>query len=269
MSTSRFTTVLLCAASVLCACTSASVQGVESSWSSSSRSSAAPAAFTSPTGLHIPILVYHRIRVWEGAADTWSAKMSVTPENFEKQMQWLVDKGYTTVSLDTYADIRSGAVKGPSKPVVVTFDDNDITQYDLAVPVMEARHQIGVFYLITNRLSNPNVIEATKAKELSDKGMDIESHTVTHRALPPLPVEEIDKEFVDSRKALEAITGKPVRHVAYPGTAHDEEVRESAKRAGYITGTLMDPRVSTENDDMFKLPRIMMENTTDLARYLP
>lgn len=241
---------------------------VVSTASTASASSTAP-ALVAPTSLRVPILVYHRIRVWDGPKDTWSAKMSVSPASFERQMQWLVDKGYTTISLDTYVDIRSGALPVPAKPVVVTFDDNDMTQYDIAFPIMKARGQIGVFYLVTNRLENPNVIEAIRAKEMADAGMDMQSHTITHRVLTALPVEEVDREFTESRRSLEALLGKPVRHVAYPGTAHNEMVREAAKRAGYATATIMDPRTSTASDDPYKLPRIMMLDDTDLEKLLP
>jgi G:T-mismatch repair DNA endonuclease (very short patch repair protein) len=92
---------------------------------------------------------------------------------------------------------------------------------------------------------------------------------LAHRVLTALPVEELDRDLKESKRILEELTGKPVLHVAYPGTAHNATVREHAAKAGYITGTIMDPRAATEKDDLMKLPRIMMIDSTDLKKVLP
>ncbi len=218
----------------------------------------------------IPILVYHHMRDNAGwAPTTWSAKMSVSPKNFEKQMQWLDDHGYTTVTLDTFVAIMRGETAGPAKPVVITFDDNNATQFTVAFPILQKHHQIAVFYLITNRLDNKSFIVREQVKQLMDAGMDIESHTVTHSTLTALTTMKLDSELTESKRVLEELTGKPIRHIAYPSTAHNKTVREHAAKAGYVTGTIMDPRPTTAKDDLLKLPRIMMIDSTNLGKVLP
>ena len=230
----------------------------------------APAAVTPPEKLKIPVLVYHHIRKNQGwGADTWSAKMSISPEGFEKQMQWLQDRGYTTIDLDTYSGMMKGEMPGPAKPVVITFDDNHSSQYVHAVPSMEKRGYIGVFYIIAKSIGVANTMTKEQLKELSDKGHDIQSHTMTHRVLPLLGIKDLEWEFAESAKILSAITGKPVRHLAYPGTSHNATVREQLKKSGYVTGSIMDPRVATVKDDFMKVPRIMMIDATNLEKYLP
>ena len=47
---------------------------------------------------HIPVLTYHYIRTVEDPqADPLGFRLSVTPTDFDVQMKYLVDKGYTTV----------------------------------------------------------------------------------------------------------------------------------------------------------------------------
>ena len=230
-------------------------------------SSAAP---VTPHNVKIPILVYHHVRPTKGyPTSTWSYKMSVSPDIFAKQMQWIVDHGYTTVDLTTASQILTGKLQGPAKPMVITFDDNNPEQYTVALPILLKDHLMAVFFLITNRLNNKSFITADKVKEMSADGMDIESHTVTHRVLTLLPTSELDKELVDSKKALEAIINKPVLHIAYPGTADNNTVRARVAAAGYITGEIMDPRVATQKDDLLKLPRIEMLDTTNMQKILP
>ncbi len=218
----------------------------------------------------IPILVYHHIRSTKTyPTSTWSYKMSVSPDVFSKQLTWIKDRGYTTISLDTYVAIMNGEITGPTKPIVLTFDDNNTTQYSLAFPELKKNNQIGVFYLVTNRLKNKGFIPEAQVKEMSDAGMDIQSHTIDHATMTNLSLKRLDQELFESKAALEALTGKPVRHIAYPSTASNKTVREHAAKAGYITGSIMDPRWAIQKDDFFKLPRIMMIDTTSLSKVLP
>ncbi len=195
--------------------------------------------------------------------------MTVTPQTFERHMQWLVDKGYTTITLDTMAEIVQGKRVGPEKPVVITFDDNQLNQYEIALPILKKHNQIAVFYLITKYLDSSAMINRDRAKELMELGHDVESHTITHRVLTGLNDEELAWELTESKRLLEEVIGQPVNHVAYPGTGQNERVRNATKAAGYVTGTIMDPRYTTEKDDWMKWPRIMMTDDTNLEKTLP
>lgn len=229
-----------------------------------------PAPATPPTELTVPILVYHHVRpTGSYPKETWSYKMSVSPKAFETQMQWLVDHGYTTVTLTTLAEMRAGTRLGPTKPVVITFDDNQMSAYDLALPVLVKNNQTAVFYLITNRLENADSIGTDEIPKLVEAGMEIGSHTVTHSDLVRVSDAQLKTEMADSRTALEAVTGTPVLHLAYPLTSQNERVRTAAQAAGYSTATVMDPRPSTMKDSPWKLPRIMMTDDTNLAKVLP
>lgn len=195
--------------------------------------------------------------------------MSVSPKVFEQQMQWLKDRGYTTVSMDDAAAILAGTMQGPAKPVVITFDDNHLSTYDVALPLLLKYGHSATYYLVTNRLMNKSFIGETQARDLVAKGMDIQSHTHTHAGLSVLNAKRMDEELAQSKQVLEQLLGTQVRHVAYPLTMHNKTVRERTKLAGYTTGTIMDPRWATSKDDPFKLPRIMMTDDTKLEKVLP
>lgn len=200
---------------------------------------------------------------------TWSWILSVSAENFEKQMQWLQDHGYTTIDLDTFVAIMKGDVAGPAKPVVITFDDNNESQYAAALPALLKHKMVAVFYLVMRRIDRPTFLTTAQIKEMVADGMDIESHTLTHAELPMIGTNNLDRELIDSKKELEALTGRPVRHLAYPLTMQNAVVRLHARDAGYITGAIMDPRRATANDDLMKLPRITMNNGTKVENVLP
>jgi peptidoglycan/xylan/chitin deacetylase (PgdA/CDA1 family) len=203
------------------------------------------------------------------AKSTWSWKMTVTPETFEKQMKWLTEHHYTGVDLDTFVQIVRGEIQGPVKPVVITFDDNNLNAYDAGLPILKKYNQKAVFYIITNKLKNKDTIDEERIRNLVAEGMSIQSHTVSHPVLTQVDNARLDAELLESKKTLEALMGKPVLHLAYPGTTHNQRVRDRAKALGYVTATIMDPRPVTEKDDFMKLPRIMMTDDTNLEKVLP
>lgn len=238
--------------------------------SSRSSISSASVTVTPRPDLKIPILVYHHVRKQEGwAKSTWSWKMTVTPETFEKHMKWLQDHGYTSIDLDAYVQIREAKISGPEKPVVITFDDNNLNAYDTGAPIMEKYGMTATFYQITNHLKNQQTIDEERTKDLVARGFSIQSHTLSHPVLPNVDAARLKNELEHSKWLLEQLTGKPILHIAYPGTSHNQRVRDAAKAAGYVTGTIMDPRSTVATDDYMKLPRIMMTDDTNLEKILP
>ena len=222
------------------------------------------------TNIKIPILVYHHIREHQGwSKSTWSWKMTVSPAKFDEQLQWLTDRGYTTINMDTLVQIVNGEIQGPSKPVVITFDDNQMNSYENGFPLLKKHGHRATFYLVSNRLDNAAFIGRSHIPELMEARMDIQSHTATHANLTNLSPAEIQWQLRTSKEALEAITDNPVRHVAYPLTAHNQTVRNQLHSAGYVTGSVMDPRPVTKGANFLKLPRIMMTDETNLEKVLP
>ncbi len=80
------------------------------------------ALFSFTTKAHavgIPILMYHYIGNNPNPADKTRNSLSVSPDNFARQMQAIVDKGYTPVTLDQLPSVFAG--KLPGKHVVLTL----------------------------------------------------------------------------------------------------------------------------------------------------
>jgi len=78
-----------------------------------------------------------------------------------------------------------------------------------------------------------------QVRALADQGMDVESHTRSHRVLQTLAPSQLEAELSGSRADLEAQLGRPVRAVAYPvgrTVARIGAIRRAVLRAGYRVG---------------------------------
>jgi len=73
-------------------------------------------------------------------------------------------------------------------------------------------------------------------------GCGICSHTVSHRALASLPIEEAIAELGDSKIELERITGLPIYDIAAPYGSFTPEVAAAARSVGYQRFLTLEPR---------------------------
>jgi len=74
-------------------------------------------------------------------------------------------------------------------------------------------------------------------RALAAAGMDVESHTRSHRVLETLDDDQLRDELVGSRHDLELQLGRPVRAITYPvGRVPPPRVRRATADAGYRIG---------------------------------
>jgi hypothetical protein len=85
-------------------------------------------------------------------------------------------------------------------------------------------------------LAEAHVLSWTGVRALRAAGMDVGSHTRTHRVLDTLLAEDLVRELEGSRAELEAELDEPVVALAYPTgrpVAQNTPVRAAVRSAGY------------------------------------
>lgn len=188
----------------------------------------------------IPVLMYHKIG--DPVATSRQKSLWVSAERFEWQMKYLKEHGYQSV---TFKDLTKGEM--PSKPVVITFDDGYLNQYELAFPIMRRWGQKGVFYVVANAIAKDNywhdpaqepripMMNLAQIKEILQAGMEIGSHTMNHRRLLSIPREEARQEIRQSKISLEKLLEEPMVSFAFPyGNGEDEgDLVSACGDAGY------------------------------------
>lgn len=106
-----------------------------------------------------------------------------------------------------------------------------------------------------------------EVKGLSDAGMEIGSHAVTHRSLARIPFAEAESEVNSSKAEIEKMTGRPCAHFAFPfGSARDYNTGliECVKKAGYGICLLNVHGYNRMAEGAFALKRTIMEEDTDV-----
>lgn len=179
----------------------------------------------------IPVLMYHGIHSDAAQPGHFHPIYSVRPDDFARQLDWLVAAGYQTVRL---AEIdRPTNCKIDGKQVVLTFDDGDVSNVDVALPLLAERRLVAEFFVVSDCIGKPGWVDHTHGRSLVAAGMGVQSHSRTHRHLDDLSLIELEDELVGSRRVLQAWTGAAVEALALPGGRGGERERAAAHRVGY------------------------------------
>ncbi len=94
-------------------------------------------------------------------------------------------------------------------------------------------------------------------------GIEIGAHTMHHPMLAHLPPPEQSHEIRQSRAALEALTGHPIRSFSYPYGAGDTftpETVSAVRDAGFSSAATTIPASIQRHGDPFQLPRCIVRD---------
>jgi peptidoglycan/xylan/chitin deacetylase (PgdA/CDA1 family) len=209
----------------------------------------------------VPILVYHSIDEFHGHG---SKELYVTPENFEKQMAYLRDHGYTLLTFERWQDITK--VK---RPILITFDDgykNNLAAYNIFQRLQTERFKpTGTIFVISDYIAKENRLSKVDLKMLADSGLfSIQSHTATHPDLTK--IKNYEYELKHSKDKIEEITGKSVIAISYPYGSFNKQVVTETKKY-YLFGLTTTPGPYTKTgmeNELYLLPRTYVKYSTKL-----
>ena len=198
------------------------------------------------------VLMYHMVSAHRPKAQF--NKLRVTPSQFEKQVKWLSEQGFTFLTMSEL-HLNWSKVRLEPKTIAITFDDGYADNLHEALRILEKYSAKATIYVVVDRHDRDwstykkvhhNSGELAKEVKLTDgeiqqlvtSGLiEIGSHTVTHANLANLNDEQRQMEFEQSRKALQTLTGKSVDSFAYPFGIYDGVDVKAAFNAGYTTAT--------------------------------
>ncbi len=208
----------------------------------------------------VPVLCYHHIRNFSASQSESMKSYSVTPANFAAQMKALHDSGYQTIlPAQLYDHLVYGAAL-PPKPVMLTFDDTQESQYSIGAAEMNKYGFKGVFFIMTIAINRPRYMSKEQIKNLADSGHEIAAHTWDHHMVTKYVGADWDTQLVKPQVQLEAITGKPIKYFAYPFGLWNQAAFPEFKSRGYQLAFIL----STKRDStapLYTIRRMIVPGT--------
>ncbi|MDI6716709.1 MAG: polysaccharide deacetylase family protein [Actinomycetota bacterium] len=213
----------------------------------------------------IPILMYHRINNTATFGNCVERNLTISVQTFTNQLNWFLSNGYHVVSLNEAFDALYLHKPLPIKPIVLTFDDGTADAYYNVYPILKKRGLTGTFFVKVKCVDSGDGLNWGKAVEMTNGGMQIESHTMTHIDLSLASSDELLYELQKSKNLLEKHLRQTVRFLAYPSGSFNDQVIAAAKRCGYSAALTTEPGLCRPGDNPFKLKRIRISRGQDLG----
>lgn len=218
-------------------------------------------AVAGPGEVTAPILLYHHID-----PELYSPLYNVPPDQFAAQMQALAEWGYTTITISQLVAAITQGAPLPPRPIVITFDDGQMSVYDQAFPIMQQYGFVGVNYIVANRLEAEGFMGPGELAELHAAGWEVGSHSYTHADLTVDRTTAFD-EMRHSMIDLGAALSLPVRTFAYPYGSVDEYLYSRAEKWGYDAAVGLGKQYTHSPYTLFYLSRIEIKQEYSLEEF--
>jgi len=166
-------------------------------------------------------------------------------------------------------DLHAGSESAVRRLLVAFKQTWDI---DVERFVEEVGRAAGVAWdrALEQRVADELVLDWGAVRQLAAAGMEIHSHTRTHRILLNLPEAELDSELVGSRCDIRDAVGRAPRAISYPvGRPIGERpgLVERVQRAGYELGFSTGVAGSRARVQPFDIGRVCLDIGTDAAEF--
>ncbi len=181
----------------------------------------------------------------------------ICPEILEKHLDYLVPR-YNITHLDTLRDHYMKGSPLPKNSLFITFDDGWKSNYDL-LPILEEREiSVTIFLTVSSigsqikpgplsryheftikeieknpiTLRDRTMLNKEEIIQMS-KVFNFQSHGVHHHPATHLSLEQLKGELIESRIAVEKITGNSVYAYAYPYNRATNREAKIVENCGY------------------------------------
>lgn len=210
----------------------------------------------------VPVLNYHQVN------NKYNTVLTMKPADFEAQMKYLHDHDYHSITLEQFDKYMQGEGELPDRPILITFDDGYVDNYENAYPIMKKYGYRGTIFLIMSLMDKKGYLTWDQVKEMSADGMEFGSHTVSHKPLTSFDRDGVRHELRDSKQAIEQATGRPCEFIAFPEGMYNDMVMDETKSAGYRYAFTIDTGRVYQWDDPFDLNRIpIFEGSMSLEHF--
>lgn len=211
----------------------------------------------------LPILMYHRV---SDRTERGDGGRIVPIDEFEAQLRYLAEAGFTAIHFADYLAIRAGTRPRPRRAIALTFDDGYDDNFANVYPLLTKYATKAVFFPIVGSIGSSGHMSWKNWSLMDPALVEAGSHSMTHPKMKGLARSKLDHELSASKAELEIFLGREITVFAFPFGSHDGAAVRAAGRAGYRVALTTERGVNRWDDDPLRLRRINVPRGLSLAR---
>lgn len=222
-----------------------------------------PLTFTEMNALYgpcvrLPTLTYHHIQTKETAVANKQTGLTTYTEIFKGQMQYLKDKGYNVVSMNSLTNFFDGENPVPAKSVLITFDDAYSDFYTDAYPILRDMGYSATVFVPTGLINNPGYLTWEQIQSMAGTIL-FANHTWSHKNVGGL-TETMQYEISTADLQLTEHGQNSSKIFAYPYGFDSKKAETYLASLGYKEAFTTIPGSTLCIKQRFNLPRIRIGN---------
>ncbi len=215
---------------------------------------ATPCYNDTSNAIKLPIIMYHHISKSSARLNDFT----ISPEQFEKDMLYLKENGYETISVNQLLNYVYKNEPLPEKPIMITFDDGHESFYEYIYPMLKQYNLKAVLSIVgsftdtytQNEDHNINYSYLTwqQINELADSGyVEIGNHTYDLHSIDKgrkgcsknngENIEQyrnmLTKDVMKLQDEILNYTGTNTKVFTYPFGKYTKETKEIIKDLGF------------------------------------
>ncbi len=210
----------------------------------------------------VPVLCYHQLRDWRPSDKEYARRFLICPPaTFRAQLDTVQAAGFTTITPNDHLDHLTTGAALPSMPIILSFDDAQGSQSDVAFPELVRRELTGTFFAMTVVLDKPDWLSRTDLQSFAASGMTIAAHTWDHHRVDRYTEPDWALQLEQPRELLEGLLKTPVEHFVYPYGAWNADALPHVQAAGYRTAYQLTDKPLDVGDPLHTLRRVLVDST--------
>jgi biofilm PGA synthesis lipoprotein PgaB len=205
----------------------------------------------------VPIMMFHDLILERNKKSLW---YDCSVKEFTDMMDAIDKDGRTVISLDELYDHLTTGKKIPEKSIVLTFDDNYQSFYDLAWPVLKQHKFASAMFVHTGfvgkKEGRPKMTWETLKELVKDPLFTVGGHTINHyEDLKDRDLITQRKELTVSKDDLEKNLDLKIKYLAYPNGSNGEDTQAIAQDVGYKMAFTIINTPAEESPNIFAVGR--------------
>lgn len=195
------------------------------------------------------ILEYHKVN------DVDKDEYTITVEEFKKQLSYLREQGYTTISLMDFIRAKKYHEQLPPKPIILTFDDGYEDNYTNVMPILQSYGMKGTVFVVSNLVGRKGYLTWQQLKKMQNENIELGCHTANHIPLTKLSEKRMYEEIHLSKLLMEWKGLKTIYFFSYPSGKYNAEAEKLLKQDKYLGAVTGQPGYNTFATDPYRLQR--------------
>jgi len=135
------------------------------------------------------------------------------------------------LSFGSILDSIDAVSRRAAVPIVLTFDDGNMSDATIALPALQERDLTATFFVCAGRLGQPGYLDGPAVQTLSAAGMRVGSHGWAHTDWREADEATLDREIDQARHELSGLIDAIVDTVAVPFGSYDRRVLSRLRRS--------------------------------------